>query len=118
MYLFVYGTLKRGFPNHYFLDEASYEGKARLPGFQMYSCGGFPCIVKADDYVVEGEVYYIDPDRFQIWMRLDRLEGTPRMYKRESHEIWLSDETPWPAQVYIWNQSTDGLKLIEDGIWR
>lgn len=114
MYLFVYGTLKKGHGNHRVLGDAPFVKMGWLNDYAMYHLGGFPGIVPLKDHVVEGEVYKV-----QDFNRLDSLEGynsdtDSGMYLRR--QVRLDDDSL--AWVYIWNRDLKGCKLIEDGVWR
>jgi len=120
MYLFVYGTLKRGFGNHAVLRGAEYVGRADLWGYEMYSLGGFPGIVPCTGFsCVQGEVYEVSD-----FLSLDRLEGynpdtDNGMYLRREVEIgWKDDEGEAPAYAYIWNREVIGRRLIASGEWK
>jgi gamma-glutamylaminecyclotransferase len=76
-YLFVYGTLKKGFPNH---DQ--YVGSARELGkyqtiekYPLVLCGTryVPCMIHSpgDGHHVEGELYEVDDECLN---RIDALE--------------------------------------------
>jgi gamma-glutamylaminecyclotransferase len=81
MFVFVYGTLKKNFNNHYLLERSKFEGKATISGFKMVDLGAFPGAVRTEDQsVIHGEVYSISLDTLK---RLDQLEGHPDFYKRE-----------------------------------
>ena len=41
--LFVYGTLKRGQPNHHLLQFCPYQGEAVMPGLLLYDRGSASC---------------------------------------------------------------------------
>ena len=112
--LFVYGTLKKGFHNHGVLKGAHCQGEAVLFGYDMYSLGGFPAIVKNVDaeLPISGELYEV-PE----FKSLDRLEGVPHMYTREEETV-LWQDCLTGAYVYVWNRSIEGLKKIEDGVWK
>src|SRR5947209_6336475 len=81
MYLFVYGTLKRGFPNHQFLikvKEIQFLGLART--FDKYPLlinkWGSPFLLPEEGvgHHVQGELYRVqNPD---LWSQLDHFEGT------------------------------------------
>lgn len=109
--LFVYGTLKKGFSNHHFLKDAEYIGNSALYGARMLNLGAFPGVVDGnDDEKVEGEVYRIDDKTLES---IDRLEGTPWLYKRESVEV---DDLDDPVFVYIY-QGNQG-DVVPDGVWK
>lgn len=92
--VFVYGTLKRGGPNHSVLSSES-------NGFAEYACDGttalkFPLIIgtrrnvpfllNAPDtgYNVSGEIYSIDEKMFK---HLDALELCPQLYQRHILDV-------------------------------
>ncbi|XP_058053860.1 putative gamma-glutamylcyclotransferase CG2811 [Anopheles bellator] len=92
--VFVYGTLKRGEPNHHWLTsvangEASFVGRgttvARYP-LVIGSRYNIPFLldVAGQGHNVRGEIYTID-DR--MLSRLDVLEDYPRLYERRPEEI-------------------------------
>ena len=56
--LFVYGTLRRGQPNHDRLRGARWLGQASLEGACLYDLGPFPMAIAAEG-VVFGEVYAV-----------------------------------------------------------
>ena len=77
--VFVYGTLKRGFPNHRRMDQGLYQGHALAHGLRLYDLGPFPMVVAEPGFHVEGEVYALTGNHLQA---LDRFEGAPRLYQR------------------------------------
>jgi len=91
--VFVYGTLKRGEQNHHWLEGASWQGEAELNGVLLHDLGPFPMAVIGEG-LVRGEVYAIDAAAL---VRLDRLEGFPRLYDRQL--LSLSDGRQ--AWVYL-----------------
>jgi gamma-glutamylcyclotransferase (GGCT)/AIG2-like uncharacterized protein YtfP len=133
-YVFVYGTLKKSFPNDHYLTDSIFLGKATIQG-QLLNIGPFPGLIgtgsKKDR--VQGEIYIVDNETLA---RLDRLEGEGSLYLRKSviaeqevapifctgpgssnckgHE-WQGDRriAVW---TYFWNGSKD-LPVIESGYW-
>ena len=98
--VFVYGTLKRGYNNHYLLERSRYMGKsATAPHYLMVS-GGFPVILPLNaGQSVAGELYHVDDATLA---RLDQLEGVPYMYTREVIDV-LERGNPVKAYVYVGN---------------
>lgn len=82
--LFVYGTLMRGFHNHYHIKEADFIGDYRVRGtLYTWGHGSFPFLVKDNAFkFIKGEIYLIDNKQ---WASCLRLEG--RMYTPEKFEI-------------------------------
>lgn len=80
--LFVYGTLKKNFPNFSYLKDAKYLYDAyTIDKFNMIDFGHYPGLVKnSKGYPVKGEVYEIDKN---ILEEIDILEGYPSFYNRE-----------------------------------
>jgi gamma-glutamylaminecyclotransferase len=84
-YLFVYGTLKKGYHNHRRLRESPFVCHAvTVEKHGFYDLGSFPAMTREGDVYVEGEVYSIDWD---VLESCDRLEGHPYFYKREGIEV-------------------------------
>jgi gamma-glutamylaminecyclotransferase len=77
-HLFVYGTLKKGFPNHdYYLESAKQLGKYQtIEKYPLVLCGAryVPCMIYSpgDGRHVEGELYEVDDECLN---RIDSLEG-------------------------------------------
>lgn len=100
MKVFVYGTLKRGFWNHYLLEKAKFLGNATLDGSHALLDAGFPvCVPMATGKaVVTGEVYEVTRAEAR---RLDRLEGNGRMYHRRRQKVTYATAEVGKAWVYI-----------------
>lgn len=125
--IFVYGTLKQGFPNHRHLEGQRYLGIAKTePKYVMYRYGHFPAMVEADpgDSLV-GELYEVDD---QAIVQVDRLEGVDRgLFERRS--VSLLDLTlvrlplvqkPWEAlssrtvEAYFFRGNVNGAARCGD----
>ncbi len=89
VYLFVYGSLKKGFENEYLLNKATYISKAvTVRKFAMYTTKNdqYPYLIKDKPLnYIEGEVYKIA--RKDLLKKIDIFEGSPDYYTRESIEI-------------------------------
>lgn len=89
VYLFVYGSLKRGFENEHMLDRAKYISKATtVRKFAMYTSKGgeYPYLLKDKPLNnIEGEIYKIA--RKDLLKKIDIFEGSPDYYTRESIEV-------------------------------
>ena len=91
--VFVYGTLKQGYHNHYLLEGCKFE-EAEAEGFNLHASAYLPYAVPGEG-TIKGELYEVDNE---VLKRLDRLEGHPRYYRRiktsvrtalEQIEAWL-----------------------------
>jgi len=107
--VFVYGTLKKGYPNSYLLENSKLLGSFKTkPVFTMYSLGAFPAISLVGETSISGEVYSVDEDTFS---RLDRLEGYPSFYNRAKIDTEFGE-----AWVYFL-EDREGVTKVESGEW-
>lgn len=75
--IFVYGTLKRGFYNHYLIENEKFLGEHCVYGYTLYEVPGFayPFMVKSDGGFVKGEVWEVAMDVFEIIRRMEESAG-------------------------------------------
>ncbi|MFL1483420.1 gamma-glutamylcyclotransferase [Marinobacter sp. LN3S78] len=111
----VYGTLKRGEPNHHWLARSDFLGTCSLSSIVLYDLGLFPGAKLERSGGVLVEVYMVDA---QIFTRLDELEG----YDARSPNSGLYDRVPLDtpygkAWVYIYNHDVSGYPAIRSGGW-
>ena len=112
--VFVYGTLLTGERNARWARDARRQ-RAWTTG-TIYEIGcGFPTFEKKGTTRVVGEVLTADDEAFAS---MDRLEGYPRLYRREKIRCYLEGGGCVSAWVYIMNRLPDGAKPIECGDWR
>ncbi len=73
--LFVYGTLRQGFSNHYLLEGAVFQGFARTTKRYSLFAERIPYVSKAAAVLrIFGEVFLVDGKTLGL---VDRLEGHP-----------------------------------------
>ena len=88
-YLFVYGSLKKGFDNHRLLSKSTKRiGKAQtIKKFGMFedSFGNYPYLIPQPISKIEGELYQIN--RKEILDEIDEFEGAPDFYQRERIKV-------------------------------
>ena len=114
--VFVYGTLKYGFYNHFLLAGIP-RRPAYINGFKMYEGPGYPYAVPGDG-IIYGEVYSIDSSTLSS---LDCLEGYPNHYTRAEYDVDIVHDDMTDkikAWVYYLKVLYCELDLIEDGVWR
>lgn len=113
--VFVYGSLKKGFHNHSLLENSKMVGKSVIKGFRMVSLGGYPGLVPAATgrcHHVKGEIYEVDQPTM---VRLDRLEGHPHFYHRET----VTTESGVPCWVYVLPEAQYGNNpSVDSGEWK
>jgi gamma-glutamylaminecyclotransferase len=85
--LFVYGTLRRGGPNHALLAGARFVGGATTAERYALFVEDFPYLAPAPAvHHVRGEVYAVDAATLA---EVDRLEGHPTWYERRATRVVL-----------------------------
>lgn len=112
--IFVYGTLKEGFGNHYLLSKAIKVSKAEtVRKYGMYQ-SGIPFVIKDEESTtIKGEVYLVDQTTFK---NIDRLEGHPSCYKREKVKVKLDNDRRATAWIYFYPYSMG--RKITNGIYK
>lgn len=107
-YVFTYGSLKEGYHNHFFLENASLLQKAVTSdaAYQMYATEGlFPLVVSGDKKIA-GELYVMDDYTLS---ELDRLESNGTAYNRIQVKLSGVDAFAW---MYLFNED---LPLLPTG---
>ncbi len=125
LYLFVYGSLRRGFPspafqfiNPYFQLVANGKVKGKL-----YDLGEYPAgIPTAEEKYIVGELYKANSEEEFNWAisQLDDYEG---VYPDEGEEqeyaravtTVIADEKEYSSWIYWYKGDTEGKPLIESG---
>ncbi|MEJ5368406.1 MAG: gamma-glutamylcyclotransferase family protein [Bryobacteraceae bacterium] len=115
--LFVYGTLKRGFPNPWsrrLWSQARYAGEASLPG-RLYDLGAYPAFVESGEEGerVHGELALL-PDP-HLLAELDFYEGSA--YTRELRTVELHNGDRVEAWIYIFRAPLGGARPVAGGRW-
>ncbi|KAJ8401258.1 hypothetical protein AAFF_G00384890 [Aldrovandia affinis] len=115
-HIFVYGTLKRGQPNHFRMMDAA-NGKAEYCG-RGRTVQSFPLVIAGEHNIpfllnvpgsgrrVKGEVYRVDGPMLAF---LDEFEGCPHMYQRTPVALELEEWTAegrGVAEAFIYSTTT------------
>lgn len=117
--LFVYGTLKQGYPNSHMLAHADFLGDFEVNCCKMYA-GSFAPYLVCDTFAntesrasrVKGELYLVSDKHLT---QLDRLEGHPTLYER-MQLCWfnLTPEKQVCVLSYIFKGATKGFPQITE----
>ena len=108
-YVFVYGTLRKGFGNHHLLKNSKFIGYATTKEKYSLYVDGIPYVVKIPTTQIKGEVYEVDRDTLNA---LDELEGHPNFYKRELIDVIVNGKT---IKAWIYFYPYPRGKLIRSG---
>jgi gamma-glutamylcyclotransferase (GGCT)/AIG2-like uncharacterized protein YtfP len=110
MKLFVYGTLKKGYQNSYYLKDAKFLGEFTTdPIFSMYSFGAYPGVSENGNTAIIGEIYEVDKKQLAS---IDCLEWYPHYYQRVKIETSFGE-----VWMYVVNQQRCAGKIATNGIW-
>lgn len=106
MYVFVYGSLKKNFENHFWLlsNTAKFITNALTSNksFDLVSVrDSYPSVVKGDNKIY-GEIYEIDNECLR---ELDYLEGYPDLYTRNEYSF-DTEKGKMKALMYVMPEKT------------
>jgi gamma-glutamylcyclotransferase (GGCT)/AIG2-like uncharacterized protein YtfP len=109
--LFVYGSLKRGFANHYVLRKAEFVTECRTaPYYRLFDLGAYPALATEGTFAVTGELYLYPTEHFS---ELDAFEGS--QYRRGTITLWDGST----AEAYLLaNTDCAEAFAIESDTWR
>lgn len=108
--VFVYGTLRKGYGNHVFLEGSKFLGKAKTKEKYTMYARGIPFVSHEPMVEITGEVYEVDDFTLN---RLDTLEGHPNWYIREKVPVILEDGTEVEAWLYF--NDVEGGDIVPTG---
>ncbi|MFQ5778596.1 MAG: gamma-glutamylcyclotransferase [Terriglobia bacterium] len=121
--LFVYGTLRRGFPLHAYLDKkvARYLGKGKICG-RLYDLGQFPGAIPSQSPTdeIEGELYELIDASKQL-SELDAVEEFDpdrpgkSLFVRQLAEVELETGQKLNAWVYFLPGKPTSGRLVQSG---
>jgi gamma-glutamylcyclotransferase (GGCT)/AIG2-like uncharacterized protein YtfP len=117
-YLFVYGTLRRGFANpyaQYLAEHAKWSGEARVAG-RLYDLGRYPGLRRSShpqDWVT-GELYKL-PENPALLPALDKYEGQD--FKRVLAIACREGRPSVKTWVYEYRPRVSDARRIISGDW-
>ena len=112
IYVFVYGTLRKGYWNHRLLENSKFIGEAITKEKYSLYANGIPYVVKTPKTQIKGEVYEVDIETLK---RLDQLEGHPDFYYREKTDILINGK---PIKAWIYFYPYQKGKIIPSGDYK
>lgn len=109
-YLFVYGTLRRGYWNHHYIAHCRFIGKGLTKEKYAMFCTGIPFVCREPKTSrIVGELYEVDEETLK---RVDSLEGHPHWYVREPVRVEVEGIT-YTAWMYFCSESRG--MLVQSG---
>ena len=111
-YVFVYGTLKRGYHNNAHLIESKFIKTTTIKGISLHAGGGwkFPFAMRNPGGKITGEIYEVDNTTLK---NLDYLESHPDWYRRKQFNV---------GKLKVWVYLNPGeameLPVIKSGVWK
>lgn len=115
-FVFVYGSLKRGFHNNYILRHSEFLGKfvTKNRDWNMVSFNAFPGVTNSKNLSgsrIAGELYLVDNIELK---RLDALESNGTFYTRSEIELEGFEQPVW---MYIVNNEYSDIDNIRGVSW-
>jgi len=105
--LFVYGSMKKDFRNHYRLHDSVYIGRALTKNnYNIHPAKNFlfPYAVEYENrWQLEGELYKLTSADIE---KIDVIEGTPNYYYRKNIDV-IYDEKVYQAFIYFKSSSNE-----------
>lgn len=120
MYLFVYGTLRKGEVNHKVLAESACIHEQAVVKGNLFDTGyGYPGLIEDTFDNVYGELYWIS---HSILREVDILEGfiegrSDNLYERVIRQV-ITDTETFEAVVYIYNNTASLSKKVDFQDWK
>jgi gamma-glutamylcyclotransferase (GGCT)/AIG2-like uncharacterized protein YtfP len=118
--IFVYGTLRKGFPLHKYLsDKAKFIGAGSIRGL-LYDLGKYPGALPSKEGEVKGELYELENGSTHL-IELDRVEGydpanpEKSLFVRSLTDVKLSDQKSTRAWFYFLPSKPSKGRLISSG---
>jgi gamma-glutamylcyclotransferase (GGCT)/AIG2-like uncharacterized protein YtfP len=119
--LFVYGTLRRGFPLHKHLHggTAQFLGRGKMRG-RLYDLGDFPGALPSPTNEIEGELYELTDAARQL-KQLDEIEEFfpeqpgQSLFLRRLAEVELETGQKVRAWVYFLAKKPANARLVPSG---
>ncbi len=110
--VFVYGTLKKGFSNHFLLEKSLFLGNAESVEKYALYIGEYPVVNEYEKVsTIKGEVYLVDLETLE---KLDILEECPEYYYRKMIKVKLH-ENGEIINAYIYFNNIEKWKLELSG---
>jgi gamma-glutamylaminecyclotransferase len=108
--LFVYGTLKKGYRLHGYLENSPFLKEAQIPNHVLLDLGSFPGMVLGEGKV-KGEIYEVSDEVIDT---LDHVEGTPTFYNRET----VTTDEGEQVFAYVYQGAYQSkYKVVDGGNW-
>lgn len=113
--LFVYGSLKRGYPNHMILKSCAKNIQNGIISGTLYDIKlGFPAVQLKGNYKIKGQLAQIPSEYLSYF---DYFEGVPRFYQREKVQVVLQNGKTTTAFIYTMKILPHGSTIIKTGQW-
>jgi gamma-glutamylaminecyclotransferase len=116
IYLFVYGTLMKGFSNHFLIKNCKFIGLAQTVDKYGMFIGAYPFVnSEVHQSVITGEVYEVS-DEVTLF-NLDELEGHPTVYERIPTQVTLMETNELlNAEIYFHDKHTTSIDDMVENV--
>jgi len=126
IYLFVYGSLRKGFPSpvyHYISNHFEFVEMGKVDG-ALYDLGEYPAALPSSEgYKITGEIYKLrHNDEFDwAFAQLDDYEGVTveanekQLYRREQAQVKGESGKSYQSWIYWYNEPVADKPVVESG---
>jgi len=113
----VYGSLRKGFHNHFLLTDSKYIGEFDTePMYDLFSLGSYPALALNGNTSVKMEIYEVNQGTM---IRLDALEGYSGPCSPNNLYDKIDIKTPYGlAHVYVYSYPLTNKVKVECGDWK
>ena len=112
--IFVYGTLKKGYPNHNrFCSHATRIIPCTIRGTMYDTKLGFPALQLKNNQTIYGELITVPKKQLPLF---DYLEGVPDFYQREIIDVKINNKIE-KAYVYTMKILPFNSTIVKNGNW-
>lgn len=102
MKVFVYGTLKKGYHNHFMLKDSKFMGTGVIDDHTLIDSPYYPYAIERKGSEVFGQVYKVTKETMK---RLDMLEGYPEYYNKKKVKATIGKRKHNTYVYYISNKA-------------
>jgi gamma-glutamylcyclotransferase (GGCT)/AIG2-like uncharacterized protein YtfP len=112
-YFFAHGLLRQGARSQAIMEDSELVGQAETDeAYALFNVGDKAVVTRRPVSKIKGDVYSITDDKLTM---LDRIEGHPRVCKRELVPVILADGKSAEAWIFFYIQPLHNSVLIDTG---
>jgi gamma-glutamylaminecyclotransferase len=117
MNIFVYGTLKKGYHNHGYLEGSTFLGFAKTePIYTMHSNKYYPIVQRRGTTPISGEVYKVEEKALPAIFALEGYTGT-KGHPDNWYDTDVIETEFGKASIFVMGKIPNGTSVVESGVF-